>query len=768
MKNINNLYKALLDNNLLTISFDEFLEKYKNEEYKQQVFKAVTQEKLFTKDYETFNSAYSLPQTQEDESSGGVINFLGDLFSAFKGGYDAAASTGEANVLQMQGSDITPEAVSDFVKSRQQEAKEYKPSARMLKFQKQYEKEGKTWTAFFRGIKEQPGLMAEMYIQSLGTQIGTVVDSPTARAATAAGIGAGAAAGSALPGYGTVAGGLAGGFGATATAMESALTFSELIDKELQAQGKKFTDENVMALLKSEKGNDIRNKSLARGLTIGAIETLTGGLAGKATQSVMKTTRLAGKTKLATAAITGTAIEGVGGGLGEVAGRIAADQEMDPAEIGFEAITGTTTAPATVGYQLLTFKDPIYELNGEKVSYGDMKKFVDTASDDQIARANIKIENDRTGLQSKAAKKQTASVLDSQIDDAVTDKKDRQELIRLQEEKTKLERKAEKKGIEKVPNAAEDLAVIDAEIEAIIGKYEGAVEIGKSERAKSVKRARLDILKDEITGKVKKMKAYKDMDIDTFEGSIDEVVEQYTNNLIENANYDLQVLEAELKGYQEKGDTKAVKRVQEMIADRQSILEDAAKGLTQDEKGKKIKISEAINAGTYGMLIEDNATGKLKMVLNKEADITDEKGYINVAAHEFLHAALRKTFFKKSDVVTGMTEAKGAGIQTGQKLINHLLESNEVQFVNEIKSRLEAYGAVDKDGKINLTEDLQAQEVLNLLSDATKLKMKVSLLSLVTLYQNNYKACCLLATLKNYSLKMVSKCLTLSKLLVKL
>jgi len=214
------------------------------------------------------------------------------------------------------------------------------------------------------------------------------------------------------------------------------------------------------------------------------------------------------------------------------------------------------------------------------------------------------------------------------------------------------------------------------------------------------------------------MQAYKDMDIDTFEGSIDEVVEQYTNNLVENANYDIQVLEAELKGYQEKGNTKAIKKVQEMIADRQSILEDAAKGLTQDEKGKNIKISEAVNAGTYGMLLEDNATGKLKMVLNNEADITDEKGYINVAAHEFLHAALRKTFFNKSDVVTGMTEAKGAGIQTGQKLINHLLESGEVEFLNEIKSRLEAYGAVDKDGKVSLTEDLQAQEVLNLLSDS--------------------------------------------------
>ncbi len=292
MKNIEFLYKTLFENNILTIEFDQFVKNYEKESYKQEVFKVASQEGLFDKNYETFSSTYSLPQVQDEEpGGGGFINFLGDLWSAFEGGYDAAASTGEANRLQMQGSDITTEAVSDFVESRQQEAKDYKPSKRMLEFQKQYEKEGKTWTAFFRGIKEQPALMAEMYIQSLGTQIGTVIDSPTARAAAVAGVGGGAAAGSVLPGYGTVAGGLAGGFGATATAMESALTFSELIDEELKAQGKEFTDENVIALLKSEKGNDIRNRSLARGLTIGAIETLTGGLAGKATQSVLKTTK---------------------------------------------------------------------------------------------------------------------------------------------------------------------------------------------------------------------------------------------------------------------------------------------------------------------------------------------------------------------------------------------------------------------------------------------------------------------------------------------
>jgi len=41
-------------------------------------------------------------------------------------------------------------------------------------------------------------------------------------------------------------------------------------------------------------------------------------------------------------------IEAVGGGTGEVVGRLAADQEMDVAEIGFEAITGTVTAPINI------------------------------------------------------------------------------------------------------------------------------------------------------------------------------------------------------------------------------------------------------------------------------------------------------------------------------------------------------------------------------------------------------------------------------------
>ena len=276
------------------------------------------------------------------------------------------------------------------------EAEDYKPSERMQKFSAQYEKEGKTWAAFFRGIKKDPGLMAEMFVQSIGTQLGTLADSPEARKWTASAAAGGAAAGSFIPGIGTAVGGVTATLGGAATAMETALTFGELIEAELE--GKEFTDDNILELLQGPKGKEIRNKAIGRGLTIGAIEGFTGGVAGKATSltagAVMKASKTVGRgakrSYLAGAAV-GTGVEAVGGGTGEVLGRVAAGQEMDPAEIGFEAITGTVTAPGNVGLALLRHKTPVYTLNKKGVTYAEMKDFVETADDIDVATADIKM-----------------------------------------------------------------------------------------------------------------------------------------------------------------------------------------------------------------------------------------------------------------------------------------------------------------------------------------------------------------------------------------
>ena len=207
--------------------------------------------------------------------------------------------------------------------------------------------------------------------------------------------------------------------------MEAALTFGELIEEELKKEGKEFTDVNIKELLEGPKGKSIRNKAIGRGLTIGAVEGFTGGIAGKATTSVLKAGKTVGRTKKVLAGAAGTGVEAVGGGLGEVGGRLVAGQEMDPAEIGFEAITGTVTAPGNVGLALVQHKKPTYKLNGKEVSYAQMKDFVETADDIDIAKANIKMENDFTGLGQIATKKQNDAIVDSQIDEKITDKEDR-------------------------------------------------------------------------------------------------------------------------------------------------------------------------------------------------------------------------------------------------------------------------------------------------------------------------------------------------------
>ena len=342
----------------------------------------------------------------------------------FGRGWAAASTTGEATDMLLEGSNVNMETIQEFIKAKESEAKEHVPSERMNKFQKQYEKEGKTWSAFFRGVKRDPALMAELFVQSLGTQLGTAWDAPEALGAAAIGGGLGAAGGTFVaPVVGTLAGGFAGTMGGLATTMESALTFGELIEEELKKEGKEFTDVNIKALLEGPKGKSIRNKAIGRGLTIGAIEGFTGGIAGKVTTSTMrgvsKIVKEAGKGAKRAKVIggaAGTGVEAVGGGLGEVGGRLAAGQEMDPAEIGFEAITGTVTAPGNVGLALLKHKTPVYKLNKKAVTYAEMKDFVETADDIDIAKANIKMENDFTGLGEIATKKQNKAIMDSQID----------------------------------------------------------------------------------------------------------------------------------------------------------------------------------------------------------------------------------------------------------------------------------------------------------------------------------------------------------------
>jgi len=421
---------------------------FNNKTYtQQQVVDTAAQYNLTVEDY-LKASGLKIKQPKQENVNWFDQTWLGR-------GIAAASTTGEATDLLLEGSNVSMQTVQEFIRAKEQEAKNYVASERMDKFQKKYKEEGSSWTAFFRGVKRDPALMAELFVQSLGTQLGTAIDSSEARVALGIGAGAGFGAGLAT-GFGAAATGIAGGLGALATSMESALTFGELIEKELAAEGKEFTDVNIKALLESPKGKKIRNRAIGRGLTIGVIEGLTAGVAGKTTTAVLGIGKTVGRSGKILAGSAGVGVEAIGGGLGEVGGRLAAGQEMDPAEIGFEAITGTVTAPLTVGNALLSHKKAKYTLNEKEVSYAEMKDFIDTAEEIDIAMANIEMENDVTGLDKKAYEKQNKAIIDSQIDVKITDQKDRDDLIKLDGERRKAKFDLKKEGVNQVPGAEQN------------------------------------------------------------------------------------------------------------------------------------------------------------------------------------------------------------------------------------------------------------------------------------------------------------------------
>jgi hypothetical protein len=306
-----------------------------------------------------------------------ITDLFGDLYRAGAAGQAQGGSVDEALELFAKGSDASQEDIDDFI-AAQKRMQSMGESDEMRDFQKIYQADGGGWLGFIKGVIANPTVIPQLFVSSV---------SAMATPATLAGAAGGAAAGAAIAGP---AGALIGAMGMAGTTLETGLTYAELLQEELG--GKEMTEENIREILgNQEKMNNIRFKAVGRGLTIGAIDAISGGIA---TKVVGKVAGMTGRKLLAGAA--GGAVEAVGGSLGEVGGRLVAGQEMDIAEIGFEGIAGTATAPLTVGYGL--YKAPKYSINGTgkdaRVTGPDMAKFIREASPQDLIKAEVNIVND--------------------------------------------------------------------------------------------------------------------------------------------------------------------------------------------------------------------------------------------------------------------------------------------------------------------------------------------------------------------------------------
>lgn len=328
-----------------------------------------------------------------------LTDLFGDMYRAGVQGQAQGGSVDEALRLFSEGSDVSDEDIQEFITAQERMAATG-VSDEMRDFQEVYQDNGGGWLGFVKGVAKNPTVIPQLFVSSVSAML-------TPEVLKGAGVGA---AGGAM--VGGVPGALIGAMGMAGTTLETGLTYAELLQEQLE--GKPMTTENIRAVLEDEEAmKKIKFKAVGRGLTIGTVDAITGGLAGKLTTQLAKT----GKKLAATAAGIGT--EAVGGSLGEVAGRVVAGQEMDVAEIGFEGIAGTATAPLTVGYGL--YKAPKYYLNGTdnkaKVSGKQMSDFIKEASPSDLINADVKIVNNPE-LEAEYTKKYQEAVTKKDISEA--------------------------------------------------------------------------------------------------------------------------------------------------------------------------------------------------------------------------------------------------------------------------------------------------------------------------------------------------------------
>jgi len=438
-----------------------------------------------------------------------LTNVIGDLVRAWDQGQSQPVE--ESAKLYLSGKDVSTEEIQDYI-NQVKESQELGMSDEMLEFNKIYEEEGSGVYGFLKGLYNNPSVVDQVLVSSISSMFNPTV----AGAALAGGVG-----GSLIPFIGTGIGAV----GAATATLETALTFNELLQQELG--DKDFTEENIREILNdSEKLNKIRTRAAGRGATIGVIDALTGKVAGKVAGKIFK------KTADKTLGVgTGLGVEFVGGGTGEVAGRVVADQPMDVAEIGFEAVGGTATAPITLGKTLLAEKpkvslpknllpqvqpDGSYTINGQQFTKEAMVDIITNMTEEDIGKSNAKflIKNDpetnellQTKLNNYAIQEQeTGDILDAEPAEIVQEVEEevRKPAVETEEEITE----------EEYSDFVETGTVTEERIDFIADKIKNNQNLNEKEQAIFTDKT------TEVNDRLKQVKEEKDSSFQTVEEDI--------------------------------------------------------------------------------------------------------------------------------------------------------------------------------------------------------------------------------------------------------
>ena len=381
----------------------------------------------------------------------GFGDFIDDMGRAAAQGYFQGVAAENASDLLLRGSSSSDEDIYSFLESSKNQQM-LGPSQEMLDYQKIYEENGKGFMGVVLGLAKNPSVVPELVTSSLVAMasdtdaVGTF--SATVGTGTSIGAGVGGAAGmgvGALPG--AVAGAAASvpyAFAAAGSALEMGATFAELLQEEA-GEDKELTPYLVRQILNNEESyKRIRNKAVARGLVIGAIDAYTGKLGGKVASNVLtkggtQTVKQASRKQVLGSIATATGIEAVGGSAGEAAARAAIGQELDVSEI---ALEGISEAPGGVRNLVAKrFSPAKYMVNGEKVTAEVMDDLIETMTLPELLEAKISIENDYEGRSQKLEDKKEYLATKQLVKKASPDLSEQQldEVTELQLELNRLE-----------------------------------------------------------------------------------------------------------------------------------------------------------------------------------------------------------------------------------------------------------------------------------------------------------------------------------------
>jgi hypothetical protein len=431
----------------------------------------------------TVDGTLALPSGEKDTAlertfgKNPVTDFFGDIYRSYEAGSSKVENIDPTmNIFGKKASEIDDESLKSFVESANKLSKT-PVTDEMRQYQKDVEQAGGGFLNSIIQAVKNPGIIPQLVVDSFSMMVPVTDEgvSSYALAGAAAAGGAGATLGGGLGALGgplapisvtagAAAGGLRGLMAGMSATTEVALSYGQYLQEEAQKRGLEFNEQNVKKLLEDQAVVDgATNRALSRGATIGLVDVVTSGFAGKAlgaTKAAVKGTT--GKVLGTGAALT---VESVGEGAGEGAAQVVSGQEVSGEEIALEMLGGVGGGVFNVAVENLVGTEKIgrYKINGEEVSKNRLNRFLQTATPDEVAKTNIEITDDNDVLAVAEDKKKEA-LLASQIDPAVTEETDKSRLVKLEKERAKL------KGLD-TKSAQNRVKAIDEEIDSITGKY---------------------------------------------------------------------------------------------------------------------------------------------------------------------------------------------------------------------------------------------------------------------------------------------------------